>query len=68
MIAFMSQYWWGNTKPQKMHTLLLPPVQNTTNGNLFILLPDIINCLMDDSRSGKWLSYNFLHLMDISMF
>ena len=51
-----------------MHTLLLPPVQNTTNGNLFILLPDIINCLMDHSRSGKWLSYNFLHLIDISSF
>ena len=31
------------------------------------LLLDISNCLMDVSKSGKWSSYNFLHLMDMNM-
>ena len=31
------------------------------------LLLDISNCLMDVSKSGRWISYNFLHLMDMNM-
>lgn len=29
---------------------------------------DILNCLMDHSRSSKWISYSFPHLIEINVF
>ena len=68
----MNQYWWGNInkaeEKKKKPTSLVPLVWSTTQESLFILLLDILNCLKFHLRSGKWISYNWIHLMDISMF
>ena len=52
---------------QKVPTSLVQIVWSTTQGSLFVR-PDILNYLLDYLKSGKWISYNFLHLMDINMF
>ena len=68
-IDFMNHYWWGNiNKTAKNAYLTCPVVWSAAWGSLFVLLPDILNYLMDHLKSGKWISYNFLHLMDINMF
>ena len=51
--------------PQNVPTSLIPLIQNTIQVSL---LPDTLNCLMNHSRSGKWMSYNFLHLKNRNMF
>ena len=52
MMAFMNQYWWGkiNKAAEKLPTLL---AQNTIQGSLFALLPDIFNCLRFHLRFDK---------------
>ena len=69
MIAFMNQCLWGIlTRPQKSAYLTCPTCLKYNPGNLRVLLPDILNWLVDHLRSGKWISHNFLHLMDKNMF
>ena len=69
MIAFMSQYWWRTIyKATEIAYLLTPLVWNTAQKNLFVLLPVIFNCLMNNSRSVKWIFYNFLCVTDINIF
>ena len=51
--------------PQNVPTSLIPLIQNTIQVSL---LPDTLNCLMNHSRSGKRMSYNFLHLKNRNMF
>ena len=52
---------------QKVPNSLVSFAQSTTQGSLFLWLPDIINCLMEHSSSDKWISYNFFYLTDINM-
>ena len=69
MIAFMNQYWWRIiNKATETAYLLIPLVWNTAQKNLFVPLPGIFNCLMNNSRSVKWILYNFLCVMDINIF
>ena len=51
--------------PQNMPTSLIPLTQNAIQGSL---LPDTLNCLMNHSSSGKWMSYNCLHLKNRNVF
>ena len=68
MIALINLYCWENiSKATKLPNSLVPVVWSTTQGSLFVMLPDILNCLMNHSTSGKRLSCNFLHLMDINI-
>ena len=68
-IVFMNQHWWGNiTRLQKIPISFVPLVQNTTQVSMFLLLLDILVCLMNYLRSSKWISYNFFSLIDINMF
>ena len=57
----------SNIRLQKVSTSLVPLAKSTTQGWLFVLFPGMFSCLMDHSRSGKWISYNFLCLMDINI-
>lgn len=69
MIAFMSQYWWRIiNKATETAYRLIPLVWNTAQKNLFVPLPGIFNCLMNNSRSVKWILYNFLCVTDINIF
>ena len=64
--VFMNQFGDETlTRLQKVPTSIVPLVWNTTQGSPFVLLPDVLNCLIDNESSGKWISYNFLHPMDI---
>lgn len=54
------------TRPQKLPTLLVPLIQDLNQEGRFVLLLDILNRLMDNSRCGNQISYNFLHLMVIN--
>ena len=65
----MNQYWWGNiNKAAKSayHTCLT--CQSTNLGSWFVLHPGQFKLHLGQLRSGKWISYKFLHLMHISMF
>ena len=55
-------------KIAKSAYLTCPVVWSAAWGSPSVLFPDILNCLMDHLKSGKWASYNFLHLMDTNMF
>ena len=49
---------------------MCPPLSYLSKVQLTVvqeLLLDVSNCLIDVSKSGKWISYNFLHLMDMNM-
>lgn len=56
------------TRLQKVPNSLVSLDQSITQGNLFVLLPDIISCVKDHSSSDKWILYNFLYHTDINMF
>ena len=48
MMIFINQYWWENiNKVENMPTSLVPFVPGITQGSLFVVLPDILNSLMD---------------------
>ena len=65
----MNQYWWRIlNKATEIAYLLIPLVWNTAQKNLFVPLPGIFNCLMNNSRSVKWILYNFLCVTDINIF
>lgn len=65
MIVIMNQYWWENINMATQSAYLT--CQDFRQGNLFTLLPDILNCLFDHSSSGTWISYNFLLLIGINV-
>ena len=65
----MNYYWWETlTRTQKVTTALVPLLWITTQGSQFVLLLDILNCLMGHSRPGKCIPCNSLHPMDINIF
>ena len=49
---------------EAQHTLV-PLVWNKTQGSLFVLLPNILNCLKNNLGFGKWVSYIVFCLTDI---
>ena len=63
MIVFMNQYWWRNINMVMQVPASLVPLSK--QGSLFMLPLGILNCLIDYSSSGKWISYSSLILMDI---
>ena len=68
MIAFMNQSCREILiRPQKIPTSLALLVQSTTQESLLVQPLDILNCLMDHLRFGKWNSYGFPHLMCINV-
>ena len=66
MIVFMNQYWWGNINMVVQVPTSLVPLSK--QGSLFMMPLGILNRLIDYSRSGKWISYSSLILMDIHIF
>ena len=56
-------------KQEQGHTKGFPAcllVPSTTHGSLLVPLASILCCLMDRSRSDKWTSSDFLHLVNIN--
>ena len=57
-----SLYSWFNigektlTKPQKVSTSFSPLVWSTIHKSQFLVLLNILSCLMDNWRPGKWIS------------
>ena len=69
MIAFMNQFWWENiNKATKSAYFVCTTCLKYNPGSLLALLPDILNELMDHSRSDKWVPYNSLQPMDKNVF
>lgn len=44
-------------RPQKASTFLAPPAHKIIQKELSTPPPDILNCLMDHSRCGRWTSF-----------
>lgn len=55
-------------RPQKVPSLIVPPVHSTIQGKLFAQLLDILNYLMGHLNFGKWNPYSFSCLIDINIF
>lgn len=45
-----------------------PFVQSATQGSLFTLHLDALNCPVDPLSVGSWFSYSMPHLVDINVF
>lgn len=68
--------WWPSQiyivkktlKITKLPNSLVPVFWSTTKESLFLLLLNILIWLMNNSRSGKWISYNVIYLMDIYIY
>ncbi|WP_207148614.1 hypothetical protein, partial [Listeria monocytogenes] len=62
-------YWWANiNEAAKSAYLTCPTCPKYNQGSLSVLLPDILNYVMDHVMFGKWILYNFPCVMDINMF
>lgn len=68
-IASMNQYRWRHIdKTVKCDHTLVPVVWRITQGRVFLLLPDVSNCLMGHEKFWKIKFIPVLHLVDINMF
>ena len=69
MVAFINQYWLGTINKAAKTAYLTYPICLKYNPRKHVCTaPKISNCLMEHSRSGRWISYNCVCLMDINIF